>query len=99
REVPIRQIVYNILSGLPGPREGRVWPSSDIRSAFETAVKTGKIDDFHFHDTRHPFASWFVMRGVNPQSLVVLLGQRRLAMTMRYAHLAPKHLRDEMAKT
>jgi integrase len=99
REVPIRQIVYNILSGLPGPREGRVWPSSDIRSAFETAVKAGKLDDFHFHDTRHHFASWFVMRGGKPQSLMELLGHSSLAMTMRYAHLAPKHLRDEMAKT
>jgi integrase len=27
REVPMRQAVYDVLAALPGPREGRVWPS------------------------------------------------------------------------
>src|SRR5207249_5973563 len=29
----------------------------------------------------------------------VLLGHATMAMTMRYAHLAPEHLRSEVAKT
>jgi hypothetical protein len=36
REVPMRQAVYDVLAALPGPREGRVWPSGDIRTSFET---------------------------------------------------------------
>jgi integrase len=27
REIPMRQVVYNVLSSLPHPHEGRVWPS------------------------------------------------------------------------
>jgi len=99
REVPMRQVVYNTLAGLPEPHEGAVWKHGDIRTAFENAVEAAKIDDFHFHDCRHHFASWFVMRGGSLQALKEILGHTTLAMTMRYAHLAPDHLRSEVAKT
>ncbi len=62
REVPMRQAVYDILAGLPH-RAGRVWPVRTIRAAFERAVEAAQLDDFHFHDTRHHFASWWVMNG------------------------------------
>ena len=42
------------------------------------------------------FASWFVMRG---GSLHALLGHRDIKLTLRYAHLAPGHRRDEIDKT
>jgi site-specific recombinase XerD len=84
---------------LPGAREGRVWPSGNIRTAFENSVLEAKPDNFHFHDTRHHFASWFVMRGESLQALKEILGHADLKMTLRYAHLAPDHLRGEMVKT
>jgi integrase len=99
REIPMRQVVYDILAGLPGSRDGRVWPVRTIRKAFEQAVVAAKLDDFHFHDTRHHFASWFVMQGGALPALQQLLGHKTLAMTMRYAHLNEKHLRAEVAKT
>jgi integrase len=99
REVPMRQVVYDVLASLSGPREGRVWAQRKVRSAFETAVAGAKLDDFRFHDCRHHFASWFVMRGGGLQALKELLGHADLKMTLRYAHLAPHYLRDEIAKT
>jgi hypothetical protein len=39
------------------------------------------------------------MRGGSLQALKEVLGHTTLAMTMRYAHLAPEHLRNEIAKT
>jgi integrase len=36
REVPMRQAVYDVLAGLPGTREGRVWPEQSIRTPWET---------------------------------------------------------------
>jgi site-specific recombinase XerD len=95
----MRQAVYDILAALPGPREGRVWRSGNIRTAFENAVAEAKLDDLHFHDLRHHFASWFVMRGGSLQALKEILGHADLKMTLRYAHLAPDHLRSEIAKT
>jgi integrase len=65
REVSTRQAVYDVLAALPGPREGRVWPSGDIRTLFENAVAQAKLGDFHFHEMRHSFASWFVI-GAEP---------------------------------
>ena len=58
-----------------------------------------KLDDFHFHDLRHHFASGFMMRGGQLQAPKEILGHATLAMTMRYAHLSPEHLRSEMTKT
>jgi len=58
-----------------------------------------KLDGLHFHDLRHSFASWFVMRGGRLQALQTILGHADIKMTLRYAHLAPDHLRTEMSRT
>jgi integrase len=52
-----------------------------------------------FHDCRHHFAPWYVMRGGAAPDLQQILGHATQAMTMRYAHLSPKHLREEMTRT
>ncbi|MCU5784832.1 phage integrase family protein [Alcanivorax balearicus MACL04] len=46
------------------------------------------------HVLRHTFASHFVMNGGNILVLQKILGHSTLNMTMRYAHLAPDHLRE-----
>jgi len=38
------------------------------------------------------------MRGVSLKELRELLGHASLAMTMRYAHLAPEHLRTAVSR-
>jgi integrase len=46
------------------------------------------------HILRHTFASHFMMNGGNILTLQKILGHASLAMTMRYAHLAPEHLQE-----
>jgi integrase len=100
REVPMRQAVYNVLAGLHGPHEGRVWPVGNFRTSFQNAVKSAKLDTpLKFHDCRHSFASWYMMRGESVTALQQILGHATLQMTMKYAHLSPGHLRDEMLRT
>jgi len=99
REVPMRQAVYDLLAKMPEPRTGRLWPDESIRTAFENAVEAAKVGELTFHDLRHSFASWFVMRGGSLQALREILGHRDIKLTLRYAHLAPGHLRDEIDKT
>jgi integrase len=69
-----------------------------IRTAWETALGRAGITNFRFHDTRHTFSSWFVMRGGSIQELKEILGHSDLKMTLRYAHLSTQHLRASMGR-
>ena len=46
------------------------------------------------HVLRHTFAAHFVMNGGNILTLQKILGHASINMTLRYAHLAPDHLRE-----
>ncbi|WP_425222032.1 phage integrase [Pseudomonas sp.] len=48
------------------------------------------------HVLRHSFASHFVIGGGSILVLQKILGHTSLAMTMRYAHLAPDHLQEAL---
>ena len=49
----------------------------------------GRAWEIRWHDTRHSFASQLVMAGVPIVQVQQWLGHSTIAMTMRYAHLAP----------
>jgi len=101
REVPMNRAVYDALSVVKGADQtgpvfrklnGAAWGS--VRTAFARAVEDARIDNFRFHDLRHTFASWLVMRGRSLKEVQELLGHSSLTMTMRYAHLSPDRLRE-----
>ena len=46
------------------------------------------------YDLRHTAASWSAMRGRPWVEIKEVLGHSSIAMTMRYAHLSPAHLRS-----
>ncbi|MFZ6693669.1 tyrosine-type recombinase/integrase [Undibacterium sp. SXout20W] len=48
------------------------------------------------HVLRHTYASHFMMDGGNILILQRVLGHSSLAMTMKYAHLAPDHLQESL---
>jgi integrase len=76
-------------------RKGK--PYRDISTAFGTALRRAVITDFTFHDLRHTFASRLVMGGVDLTTVKELMGHKHIAMTLRYAHLAPGHKRSAIA--
>ena len=71
-------------------------PFKDVSRSFNTALKKAGIKDFHFHDLRHTFASWLVMRGASIKEVQELLGHSDIDMTMRYAHLSEDHKKKAM---
>ncbi len=71
-------------------------PVKDVKNAFHTALEIAEIKDFTWHDLRHTFASWLIMKGTSLRSVAELLGHKGLRMVMRYAHLSPAYLSAEV---
>lgn len=65
---------------------------------FGKAVTEAKLTDFRFHDLRHTFASYMMMRGCDVKTLQTLMGHKDITMTLRYSHLSPSHLRDSVQR-
>jgi len=99
REIPIndtvREVFQSIIRRLDvpfvfyDPRVGN--PYQDVKRSFPSACRRAGIKDFRFHDCRHTFGSQLVMAGIDLTTVKELLGHKTIAMTMRYAHLAPSH--------
>jgi integrase len=65
--------------------------TTGARGWFEQALATASITNFRWHDLRHTFASRLVMRDVDIRTVQELMGHKTIAVTLRYAHLAPHH--------
>ncbi|MDE2313517.1 MAG: tyrosine-type recombinase/integrase [Elusimicrobia bacterium] len=99
RQIPISSKLRNVLEGLRGRGEGRVFmlPYMTFRRLLDKARNDCGLPPFRWHDLRHTFASHFIMKTGNLPALQNLMGHATTAMTLRYAHLAKGHLQSEMA--
>ena len=97
RDIPMNETVKETLKTIRG--EGPFFIASErkkekpyywIDTSFHQALEKAEIEDFHFHDLRHTFASNLVMAGEDLNTVGELLGHKDLKMTKRYAHLSPK---------
>ena len=99
RDIPMNETVKATLQDLnraseyvfPNRNDKRI-DDAQIYIAFAEALRRAQIENFRFHDLRHTFASNLVMQeDVDLNDVRDLLGHKDLKMTLRYAHLSPKH--------
>ena len=73
-------------------------PLKTPREWFDASCRKAGILDFTWHCLRHSFASRLVMAGVGLRTVQELMGHKGIAMTCRYAHLAPEHQLEAVNK-
>jgi integrase len=101
RHVPLNDEAMDVLNRWREHTQGgrRVF---EIKTGFKTAwaklLKRADITKFRWHDLRHHFASRLVQLGVPLNTVRDLLGHSSVAMSLRYAHLAPDQRREAVAK-
>ena len=66
----------------------------NLERAFGNALKEAGINNLHFHDLRHSFASRLAMAGKDLYLIQKLLGHREPRMVQRYAHHCIESLRS-----
>jgi integrase len=101
RHVPLNQIAVSTLQAIPR-RLDCPWvfytengtQRSQMARQWVGWLKQAGIENFHWHDLRHTFASRLVMGGVDLYTVMKLMGHHSIEMTQRYAHLAPSHLKQ-----
>jgi integrase len=96
RRVPINQALHAMLLELKARYKSEwVLPDFDYDHAWRTVKRLAveaEVRPIRFHDTRHTFASNFLMSGGSIYTLQRILGHSTLAMTERYSHMSPEHL-------
>lgn len=99
RHIPLNSEAVGVLTRWKsrGDGAGLVFPGDEgarltnINRSWAKLLSKAKLGNFRFHDCRHHFASQLVMAGVDLNTVRELLGHADIAMTLRYAHLAPEH--------
>jgi integrase len=100
-----------LLNRKRGKSSDRLYPATneetrqEISNTFKRVVEELKLNDgiedrrhkVVFHTLRHTYASWLVQSGIDLYVIKERLGHSTLAMTERYAHLAPTNSQQTVA--
>ena len=93
RHVPLNSEALAVLKAWAKQHEGEgpLFAVKTLQKSWAGLIEDAQLEDFHFHDLRHTFASKLVMAGVDLNTVRELMGHADISMTLRYAHLAPEH--------
>lgn len=105
RRVPMTASLHAALKAmkhLKGPLvfcddEGKPLTINMLHERLWSACRRAGLREIRWHDCRHSFASQLVMAGTPLRQVQEWMGHSTIAMTMRYAHLAPGGGREFIA--
>ncbi len=88
------ELVFSCRTGKPQRMLSRTFARTVEELGFNDGVNdSDRKQKITFHSCRHTCASWLVMVGVPLYTVQKILGHSTIAMTERYAHLAPKEFK------
>ncbi len=98
--LPLSQAAVDLLVSLPRSLDdNRVFPTKNVRHAWERLRVAAGIPDVRIHDLRRSAASMMVDSGISLHVVSELLSHKNLAVTADvYAHLGTKPLADAAEK-
>lgn len=99
RHVPLNSTARGALTRLRNGDDATGWVFLNAQAErltgprywFDPALRDSKIQNFHWHDLGHTFASRLIMATVDLRTVQELMGHMTIQMTCRYAHLAPTY--------
>ena len=106
RHIPLNSEAVSVIKQWKKYRDksALVFPAKDgerfnnVKKSWGKLLTDAGINNFRWHDMRHDFASKLVMAGVDLNTVRELMGHATIQMTLRYAHLAPKHKADAVER-
>ena len=104
REIPVADDLLTVLRDLPRACDyvflntnGKKY-GYHLTERIKRLAKRIGLASLTLHTLRHSFISHLVMSGVDLVTVKELAGHSDIKTTMRYAHLAPEHLRKSIGK-
>ena len=70
----------------------------DFRKSLGRVMRRAGLKGVTLHTLRHTFASQLVMAGVPLRDVQELMGHQSYDTTLRYAHLAPDHVKQQVTR-
>ncbi len=62
-------------------------PMGHVKKSFKKALEVAGIEDFRFHDLRHTFATYALVRSKDIRGVQEILGHRNIQTTQKYTHV------------
>lgn len=93
-----RGIITEALALCQKEKRVKVFNKKNVRRHWKKALEAAKIEDFHWHDTRHTHATWLRQAGAPLEVVARSLGHASIQTTMRYAHVDDTEVKDALAK-
>ena len=77
-------------------QDGTPYSAAAVSTAFIRSARHAGFHDVSLHTLRHTFVSRLVQAGRSLAEVAALAGHRDIRMTLRYGHLAPRHLAESI---
>ena len=77
-------------------QDGTPYNAAAVSTGFIRSARRAGFHDVSLHTLRHTFVSRLVQAGRSLAEVAALAGHRDIRMTLRYGHLAPRHLEESI---